>query len=132
MFDSYLITSLSKLNKRSEAESIRFILYSSYSSLLLSKKYFKKNKDIKGFLDQSNINFKSYVYLSRTQIIARVIRVIEKADDQTLYFLLRQIKKVIFEKSYSYSEKDPATEGNNYIDGLMEQFGRDELNDSND
>lgn len=124
MFDSHLVASLSKLNRKSKTEIIRYELYSIYSTLLLSKEYFIKNIDIKDFLSKSNINFKNYVFLSRTQILARVIREIERADENTLFLLLDQVKQVVFEKSYSYKEKSPDKEKENYIDSLMHQFGR--------
>lgn len=127
MFDSHMVASLSKINKKSKPDIIRFELYSIYTTLLLSRDYFIRNIDIKDFLSKSNINFKDYVYACRTQIIARVIREIEKANDETLHVLLEQIKLVIFEKSYAYKEKSPEKEKEkeNYIDNLMEQFGRD-------
>lgn len=127
MFDSHMVASLSKLSKKTKPDILRFELYSIYSSLLLSKEYFIKNIEIKEFLSKSNINFKDYVFVSRTQVIARIIREIEKANDETLHILLEQIKLVIFEKSYSYKDKrnEKEKDEENYIDTLMEQFGRD-------
>ncbi|MBE5061033.1 MAG: hypothetical protein KH045_04745 [Megamonas funiformis] len=56
------------------------------AELLLSKKIFNKNVDIEKFLEETfNLYFKTYLYKSRTLLVARVIREIIKLENNSSY-----------------------------------------------
>jgi hypothetical protein len=128
MSNVQITLSLSKLNKRTNEETLRYELFSAYTYVILSKEYFKKNIDIKPFLEGANIELKKYVYLSRTQLLSRVMRIIHHADDSELRSLLKNIKNLVFEKTYAYQEKESKIkeEKNSYFDSILDQFNRGE------
>lgn len=56
------------------------------AELLLSKKIFNKNSDIESFLEKTfNLYFKTYLYKSRTLLVARVIREIIAIENENTY-----------------------------------------------
>lgn len=66
----------------------RFSMMGIVSELILSKEVFHKNSDIEVFLkDIFNVEFRNYVIKSRTLIVSRVIRTIDKStvDDYSTY-----------------------------------------------
>lgn len=95
---------ISRTNTKN-SEELRLNLYSLYSDYLLSKEVFKNNKDLKPFLEQNNIYFKEYVYASRTTIISRVIRKIEKGGIEELNLYFNSIKNVLFDELSLPKEK---------------------------
>ncbi|MCK1998946.1 hypothetical protein MPH47_17255 [Psychrobacillus psychrodurans] len=76
---------------------INSFLFGFMSILILSKEKFKKNDDIKSFLEQLGFHYKEYVFLSRTIIISRVIRDIEKLDENQLEDFNRKLLKILNE-----------------------------------
>ncbi|WP_430514923.1 hypothetical protein [Lactococcus lactis] len=66
----------------------RFSMMGIVSELILSKEAFHKNSDIEVFLKEIfDIEFRSYVIKSRTIIVSRLIRTIDKCtdDDYSIY-----------------------------------------------
>ena len=113
---------IAKIDKRSDNEKIRSSLYSVFVSILLSKEIFTKNDDIKEFLNAIDINFKDYVYKSRTLILARVLRNIEKSEAEDLYLYLETCKKLLFpnvDEKINAPKKESGS-----LDDLLSQFKR--------
>lgn len=110
---------LSKLSNKTGESRIRFELFSILNIVILSKDLFPKNKDIQPFLINCNINFKEYVFASRTSVIARVSRTIANADYDQLKLILTETKKLIFIDHPTYKATS-----NNGIDDLLNRFSR--------
>ncbi|WP_428430083.1 hypothetical protein [Mammaliicoccus sciuri] len=110
---------ISRTNTKN-SEELRLNLYSLYSDYLLSREAFKKNKDLKPFLEQNNIYFKDYVYASRTTIISRVIRKIEKGEIEDLNLYFNSIKNVLFDELSLPKDK---VKQNDDLDEILNQFG---------
>lgn len=105
------------------------LLYGSVATVILSKSLFSKNLDIKIFLENSGIYLKDYVYSSRTQIIARLIRIIQNSTFEENMRLLNSIKEIISqgEQKKQGEKPKPKTEKvskKNTVDQLLTQFGR--------
>ena len=114
---------LNNLDTRTDIDRVKFKLYGIYVDLLLSRKIFAHNEDIKPFCEQNDLKFKDYVYRSRTLLVSRVIRSIEKADMQTLILYKKNAEKIT-EKLVSNREankkQDPIQPSVNFID----KYGR--------
>lgn len=120
---------LSRLDRRSNPELIRLELFACITYVFLSKEYFKKNKDILDFNESTQIFLKKYVYASRTLIVARVNREIEKATDDKLYLMLEKIKEIVFSEIELGSKRHQKNSGeDNYLDSIMNQFSRGKIN----
>ena len=86
------------------------------SELLLSKKVFSNNQAIQEFLsDVFSLEFKEYVFRSRTLIVARVTREILKIDDDSTY----KNKLYDFVQQKIDEFKDPIKKEKNEFDGWM-------------
>lgn len=90
---------LNNLDMRTDVDRVRFKIYAIYIEILLNHDLFQYNDDIKLFCQKLNISFKDYVFRSRTLLISRVIRLIEKADIQSL-ILYKSVADSLIE-SYS-------------------------------
>ncbi|MCX8737317.1 hypothetical protein [Lactobacillus sp. B4026] len=136
----------SNIKKTKDVNYRKTMLYSVYSFLLLSTNYFHHNIDLKSFLtpllqDIDNIHnekerknkscvFKDYVYKSRSQIVARFIRIIQKSDESVQIILINSLTQFIDENSNNYeksvldkSKKDKKDRPNS-VDELISRFGR--------
>jgi len=70
--------------------------------ILLSKELFKNNIDTVPFLEEIfSVKYKEYVIKSRTAIIARTTRLINKSDEPTIY----QYKKKLYSFIDEYLRK---------------------------
>lgn len=137
------ITILEKISARlkqtKDIEYIKSMLYSAYSTLLLSTNFFSRNDDLKKFLTpllshldeiypdhKRPLIFKDYVYSSRSQVTARFIRVIQKANKQSIDFLIESLIKFVQENKNSSREKTskPQKKRRNSVDDLLSRFGR--------
>lgn len=116
---------LVSLDKKTNEDKLRIQLYSLMTSVLLSKSIFKKNSDISSFLQKCNIDFKEYVYRSRTAIIARTIRVIESSSKEELIFIVDNLKNVLFETVTDNYKVRKEPNNTNIADSILNQFGRE-------
>lgn len=136
----------SNIKKTKDVNYRKTMLYSVYSFLLLSTNYFHHNIDLKSFLtpllqDIDNIYnekerenkscvFKDYVYKSRSQIVARFIRIIQKSDESVQIILINSLAQFIdensnnYEKSVSDKSKKDKKDRPNSVDELLSRFGR--------
>lgn len=92
---SILQSKINEISPKSNSAILRYNLYSLYTTLLLNKSLFKHNDDIHPFLERLNLNFKDYVYRSRTLLLSRVLRKIETATNEQLILFFLESKKVI-------------------------------------
>ncbi|MBU7595728.1 hypothetical protein [Metabacillus halosaccharovorans] len=129
---------VSKIRKADSEDKIKIELYGVVSSFLFSKEIFKRNSDIKVFLENSNDKFKEikpYVYVSKTLIIGRILREIEKESKLFNYNFALDIKSYLedlikqrdlLEEDNKKSEKLKNNDINkiNYTDSLFDRFKR--------
>jgi hypothetical protein len=133
---------VSKIRKADSEDKIKLELYGVVSSFLLSE-IFKRNSEIKDFLENSNDKFKEirpYVYLSKTLIIGRISREIEKESKLFNYNFALDIKAYIenwiketddsgvIEEPNKKSDnlKKDDIKKKNYTDSLFDRFKRGE------
>lgn len=133
MIDKKNLTStLSRLQKTSKPEDIRFGLCSVYTTLILSFDAFGSNKDLALFFSKEDITdikgepFREYVFRSRTAVLARTLRVIHDTQStKVLLHMLEVAKRFVFEdntyKDTTPKNNEPPTTGNKF-DDLFRQF----------
>lgn len=104
------------------------VLYGGFAAVILSKNLFPKNSDIKKFLEINGIFLKEYVYSSRTQLIARMIRVVQNNSFEENKKLVTALEKVIsqYELEGNNEKKPEKSNKKNTVDQLLTQFGRHE------
>ncbi|MFQ6322533.1 hypothetical protein [Lactococcus garvieae] len=99
--DKQLKRKINSLSLNKNEEDMRLDLYSTLIPFLLSKEEFKRNADVRVFTDQLIIKkeLKDYLFASRTQIVARIVREIESYDEEQL------INNIEILKKYALNEK---------------------------
>lgn len=117
---------ITKINDLNNIEAIRCELYSIFTTLLLSKEEFKCNKDINEMLKLFDMEFKEYVLKNRTAVIARVIRFIEKANDETIIKFKNILFKIyISDDIKDITDKSKQNKGkNNYMESILAKYSR--------
>lgn len=82
IFYKYFIKSANK----KKPEHLRVDMYGFLVCIILDFRLFKKNSDLHNILDRLVLekNIKDYLYASRTQLLARIIREFNKMDDVTI------------------------------------------------
>lgn len=120
---------LSKINKRTSIEEIKFNLYGCATIFFLSKAFFPWNKDIQIFIDSFKLNppdknYGDYLYKSRTLLLARIIRDINESEIDRLSLYMNAMKALVFSESYNYKETTDKETKKNYFDELFNQFGK--------
>lgn len=121
---------INKVNRIQELKEIEYVkgeMYSIFSILILSKKQFNRNLEIKEFLGKFNISFKDYVYVSRTSVLARVLREIEKSDEERV----RSIGLILFNElnSENVNVKNnykKAKRNDDYLLGILDRYTRND------
>lgn len=138
---------IQNITKTKDPEYKRSLLYSGYTTLLLSTHFFKLNIDSKEFLNpllielekiyplnkNQSLILKDYVYKSRSSIISRVLRIIQKADLDSLKkleksysdFILKSTTKDDFSMSSNTTKKVQNNVKQNSVDALFERFNRE-------
>lgn len=122
------LKSFLKLKNQVNSDTDVYVLYGGFIPALLSKTLFPKNSDVKNFLENNDILFKDYVYSSRTQVVARIARIIEKMSNEEKKKLFISLEteidhldeQEIVEKK-AFSKKSVKK---NTVDELLVQFGR--------
>lgn len=92
----YVKNNISSLDKRSNVEQKRVALFSAYTYILLSKEVYEKNSEIKELIIKLNLDFKDYIFRSRTMIVARFIRILESASENEIDIYLDTIMNILF------------------------------------
>jgi hypothetical protein len=125
--DSNIKLKIKKLQEINDLSLLKYELYSIFVYLILSKEEFKNNKDINTFLGTLNINFKEYVMKSRTLIIAKVLRLIEKGDTIRLQLYKDILVNIYLKKlDENYPEKPKIKKQNtsNYMSDILNKYSR--------
>ena len=81
---------------QNETEELRLFLYSIYVAILLNRELFHNNNEIKDFCLQLSFPLKDYVFKSRTLVISRFMRKIEKLDELDLQKYLKVAKELLY------------------------------------
>lgn len=76
-------------------EKLKSQLYGYFVTLILSKNYAPKNSDLPDVMKEFDLNFLPYVYKSRTILLSRVVRIIEKKNEQDLISMLNVLKEYL-------------------------------------
>lgn len=76
-------------------DKIKSQLYGYFVTLILSKNYAPMNSDLEVIMKEFNLNFLPYVYKSRTILLSRVVRIIEKKTEKELSSMLDSLKEYL-------------------------------------
>lgn len=125
--EKQVINKVNRIQELKEIEYVKGEMYSIFSILILSKKQFNRNLEIKEFLGKFNISFKDYVYVSRTSVLARVLREIEKSDEERV----RSIGLILFNElnSENVNVKNnykKAKRNDDYLLGILDRYTRND------
>lgn len=118
---------------KEKTERVKSQMYGYFTTLILSKTYAPKNSDLKEIMEYFGMEFLPYVYKSRTILLSRVIRQIEKKDDDSLIEMYMKFKEYLdkVEKLSDSSESENSKmnkENNkkkrkNIFDDIFNQLG---------
>ncbi|WP_440603286.1 hypothetical protein [Bacillus sp. GB_SG_008] len=87
------------LDYKQNPEQIKMDFYSVLIPTILSREVFNKNKDVKELVDKFKVKkkVKDYLYISRTALLARLIREIEDAENDVLQYNVKMFKEYVEE-----------------------------------
>ncbi|OME04670.1 hypothetical protein BSK64_15610 [Paenibacillus odorifer] len=109
-----------QLSIKREVEQSKMDLYSVLIPTILSTEIFKNNRDIKELVDLLKVqDLKDYLYDSRTALLARLIREIQKNNEEDLNFNINEFKK----KSLDIIERKNLIEQSE-ITGFINKYSR--------
>lgn len=129
---------INTIKKSDSEEKIRVELFSIVTYIVLSKEIFPRNSNIKEFIekvDDDFKNYKSYLYDSRTILLARILKDMSLKEKKFLYHFSLDIKKLLQEISVSQEisltgsierGKEAKKDNGNYTDSLFDRFKRGE------
>ncbi|WP_336663238.1 hypothetical protein [Kurthia gibsonii] len=106
------------------------LAYSIIITFTLSKEIFEKNIHIDDFLRINDIHLKDYLFKSRTALIGRLLRIIEKMSIEEIDSIIKNIRKIVFSEVDSIKHSKTSNEkSTNYYDSLLKIFGKNFNND---
>lgn len=117
-------------------EIYRSEAYSIYVIFFLSTEIFKNNIDVKDFLEKNpefflfiqkyKMELKDYLFNSRTVLVGRFIRIVQKADVADLKSIMKVIQNIAFFEANNTKLVNNKRKANdeNYYDSLLNQFKR--------
>lgn len=113
------------INNLKDEELIRLESFSVIVSFMLSKDAFRANVDLKIFMEELGIECKPYLAKSRTAMLAKMLRIVEKAEKQQLLKYIDVINQKISdipeeEKIQTQNKKNKK----NYMKEVLELYGR--------
>ena len=113
------------INNLKDEELIRLESFSVIVSFILSKEAFRANVDLKIFMEELGIECKPYLAKSRTAMLAKMLRIVEKAEKQQLLKYIAVINQKISdipeeEKIQTQNKKNKK----NYMKEVLELYGR--------
>lgn len=119
---------LSTIKNSNNIEQVRVELFGVITSILLSRELFKYNKEMVEFLQDIDIVCKPYIMKSRTAILGKVIRKIEKIEIYEMKGIGEVINRMVNELSDNLIEKNEKTEKSkkNYMAEIMRKYSRTE------
>lgn len=127
------------LSKKARDSKTDIEMYQSYCHsiaihFILSTEIFSSNEKLEGFLinnalfqsllNKNNTEFRPYLYKSRTQVVGRLVRILNESEKEGLDLFLKMIRELVFHKPSS-SNSNPSKE-ENYFDSIIEQLYRGE------
>ena len=118
---------MKKIKSLKDEDQLRYEMYSFFTNLILSKEEFKFNKDIKEFLENFNMEFKKYGLDSRTLVLARTLREIEKLDKDSLEKYKAILEKIYLKEngeSMNANKKNNIKETDDYVSGILKKYSR--------
>ena len=119
---------LTNIKKSSDIEIIKLELYGIVVDFILSKEEFPLNENIADFLTELKISYKPYLLKSRTTMLGKIIRNIEKADESQLrlYISILQSKLEMQENNSSTEKNIKSTKKSksNYMSNLINKYSR--------
>lgn len=93
----------------------------------MSKEVFKTNIELKEFMEKIGVECKPYLLKSRTVMVARAVRIVEKAEKQQLLnyidFISEKLNKIPEEEKTQIKKKKSKK---NYMKEVLELYGRKE------
>ena len=120
-----VIKKIDRIKNLEKIENKHYELYPIVVMLVIKKNYFKRNDDLIELLKIFNLEFKDYVMKSRTLLLARILREIEKIKDVDDVVL--NLKK-IFIKNINEEDRTVQNKGKNrdkkYLDSIIEKYSR--------
>lgn len=119
---------LSTIKNSNNIEQVRIELFGVITSILLSKELFKYNKEMVEFLQNINIVCKPYIMKSRTAILGKVIRKIEKIEIDEMKEIGEVINRMLneFSDSLNKNVEKPEKVKKNYMAEIMRKYSRTE------
>ena len=120
-----IIKKLDRINKLEKIENKYYELYPIVVMLIIKKSYFKRNNDLMELLKIFNLEFKDYVMKSRTLLLARILREIEKIKD--IDNVVLNLKKILVENTNEEGETPQNKVKNRdkkYLDNIIEKYSR--------
>lgn len=127
-----ILKKIKNIEQNNDEEIIRIELYAIMVSLLLSKDEFKTNKEISEFLEKIDITFKPYILKSRTILLGKIIRILEKSELSELNLFVGIIKEKINieneEKEVIFEKLKPVSKSRqlNYMNEILKKYSRKE------
>ena len=120
-----VIKKIDRIKNLEKIENKHYELYPIVVMLVIKKNYFKRNDDLIELLKIFNLEFKDYVMKSRTLLLARILREIEKIKDVDDVVL--NLKKIII-KNINEEDRTVQNKGKNrdkkYLDSIIEKYSR--------
>lgn len=125
-FNESIKLKINKIQDINNPDLLRYELYAILTTLILSKEEFKQNKDINEFLIYLHINFKGYILKTRTLIMAKTLRIVEKADNDNLENYKKAIVNLYLSDKVTsdlkVKGKDESKE--NYMNNILNKYSR--------
>ena len=120
-----VIKKIDRIKNLEKIENKHYELYPIVVMLVIKKNYFKRNDDLIELLKIFNLEFKDYVMKSRTLLLARILREIEKIKDVDDVVL--NLKKILI-KNINEEDRTVQNKGKNrdkkYLDSIIEKYSR--------
>ena len=120
-----VIKKIDRIKNLEKIENKHYELYPIVVMLVIKKNYFKRNDDLIELLKIFNLEFKDYVMKSRTFLLARILREIEKIKDVDDVVL--NLKKILI-KNINEEDRTVQNKGKNrdkkYLDSIIEKYSR--------
>ena len=86
---------LNRIEHQKDIENIRIHLYSIYTHVILTKELFNKNSDMEDFLCKLGLVCKPYLLKSRTMVLGKVLRKIQRAQEEDLTLFIQVLNNFI-------------------------------------
>jgi hypothetical protein len=116
---------IKKLESIKQVDLLRMELYAIFTEIILSKDIFRHNIELTGFLNKLGIEFKDYVFRSRTLIIARTLRIVETSEKEKLDHYSNVLKLMFVEKENSTNKTSKEkSNNNNYFEDILKKYSR--------